>query len=100
MNIEAWLPTAVMSSRSFCWNCASISESSHSAPSTSCSWRSGTTMALEIRFRIIDFPLAPAKSIDASWVSTPVRSVVTWFRMVEDTSMGLSVPSRRWVARG
>ncbi len=85
MNIAAWLATAVMSSRSLGWNWASDSESSHRTPSTSfsLSCSSGTTMALEIRFRIIDLPLEAAKSIDASWVSTPARSLMTWFRMVD-----------------
>ena len=35
MNIAAWLAMAVTSSRSFCWNCASDSESSQSTPRTS-----------------------------------------------------------------
>ena len=57
-------------------------------------------MALEIRFRIIDLPLEAAKSIDASCVSTPARSLMTWLRMVELTWMGASLPSRRRAARG
>ena len=79
MNIAAWLATEARTSRSFGWNCASDSESSHRTPSTSfsLSWTSGTTIALEIRFRIIDLPLDAAKSIDASWVSTPARSLMT-----------------------
>ena len=94
MNIAAWLATEVMSSRSFGWNWASDSESSQTTPSTSfsLSCSSGTTMALEIRFRIIDLPLDAAKSIDASWVSTPARSLMTWFRIVELTWMGASRP--------
>ena len=36
-------------------------------------------MALEIRLRIIDLPFDAAKSIDASCVSTPARSLITWF---------------------
>ncbi len=57
-------------------------------------------MALEIRFRIIDLPFDAAKSIDASCVSTPARSLMTWFRIVELTWIGASVPSRRRAARG
>ena len=68
MNIAAWFATAVMSSRSFCWNCASDSLSSHIAPSTSDSWRSGTTIALEMRFRIMLLPFEAAKSIDRTVV--------------------------------
>ena len=102
MNIAAWLATDVMTSRSFGWNCASDSLSSHRTPSTSfsLSCRSGTTMALEIRFRIIDLPFEAAKSIDASCVSTPARSLMTWLRMVLLTWMGASLPSRRRAARG
>ena len=37
----------------------------------------GTTIALEIRLRIIDFPLDAAKSMEASWVRTPARSLMT-----------------------
>ena len=45
-------------------------------------------------------PLEAAKSIAASWVSTAARSLMTWFRIVEQTWMGASVPSRRCAARG
>ena len=56
--------------------------------------------ARESDSRIIDLPFEAAKSKEASWVSTPARSWITWFRMVELTWMGESLPSRRRAARG
>src|ERR1019366_1155439 len=53
---------------------------------------------LEIRFRIIDLPFDAAKSIDASWVMTPMRSAIAWFKIVELTWMAVVDPSRRRAA--
>ncbi len=91
---------AVTSSRSFGWNCASVSESSQSTPSTSLLCWSGATIAELIRFRIMLLPFDAAKSIAASWVSTAARSWTTWFRIVDETLIGAVVPSRRCMACG
>ena len=95
MNIAAWFATAVTSSRSFGWKTASDSLSSQRMPRTSSLCISGTTIAELIRLRIMLFPLAAAKSIAASWVSTAARSFITWFKIVDDTVIGESAPSRR-----
>ncbi len=77
MNIAAWLAMAVTISRSFCWNCARVSLSSHSTPRISSSCSRGATMAELMLFRIMLLPFEAAKSIAASWVSTVARSCMT-----------------------